>query len=116
MWHLGSSVDILPIIERRLAAGDDPAPFRRALAFQALAARDFTGAAELLQAACVQAPQDRFLEQCLFFSLCMAGRDQEARELAAARMAPRGVDDGDRAFWRWAQESMGVAPPPLASP
>jgi hypothetical protein len=110
LWHLGSSVDVLPIIDRHLVSGGDPSPYRRVLAFRALAARDYGAATEHLQAACSTSPQDRFLEQCHYFALCMEGRGEEAVALAEASVARRGADDGDRSFWTWAQSAFGISP------
>lgn len=116
LWHLGLNVDQLPIIERRIAAGDSLQAYSRELAFRSIAERDFPAAAAHLETATRQYPANRFLDQCRLFALCMAGRADSARAIAQRALESRAPDGGDRGFWRWAQRAFDVDPPEALAP
>jgi spermidine synthase len=116
LWHLGLNVDQLPIIDRRIAAGDSPQAYSRQLAWRRIAARDFTAAAAHLEVAALQDPANRFLDLCRLFTLCMAGQADSARAVAQTGLEARAPDGGDRGFWHWAQAVFDVQPPAALTP
>ena len=114
LWLLGSEADELRIVAG-IAPGAAAQPEAdRVRALGALVERDFAGAVGWLRRARSARPGDTGLASLEIYALCMAGRSDEALDLARrlVRSDLRAAESD--AHWRWLGETFGLPDPRLA--
>jgi hypothetical protein len=104
LWLLGTD-DVKGRIAEQRDDGTGAAEYARALS--ALAARDYPGAASLLANSEQRGLRGETIRPLRVYALCLAGRLDEARRLAADAR-PRGAEE--QHFWEWIGKKCGVVP------
>jgi predicted membrane-bound spermidine synthase len=116
LWHLGTGVDELRIVERVGDRLPRSAPILSQLGLRALADRDFNRASEVLGRAAAANPGLPVLHYFRLYALCMAGRAEEAERLTGQASQWRASEGSDRQYWRWMRRTFGLAAPYRGSP
>jgi hypothetical protein len=108
LWLMDTRGDEIRAAERLRSRGDARRVPKTLEAYDALADRRYTEAADHLAEAWRRAPRDRKLLELRVYALAMAGRPDEAREVArdAAVWVPR--DGRDRWYREWMGEVFGL--------
>jgi predicted membrane-bound spermidine synthase len=112
-WHVGLGSDESEVFRGLLASGERNPALVVPIGIWALADRDFAGAAGAF-AASFRATGDANSLRMLLYSLCLAGRVDEARALAAdasASGSPAATGESDRGYWRFMSETFGLRAP-----
>jgi hypothetical protein len=107
LWDLGL-IDLLPAVEALPAGQSDNIRYLGIRAGGALAERDFSRAADLYHRARTADPARPLFWKLEIYSLCMAGRIDEAREVASAAVSTIGADPIGRPYWRSMREWFGL--------
>lgn len=109
LWQLNLWDDLLRAIDTLLAQGRSEDAFLPQMAGRALADRDFDLAADYCGRAQVRDPQSRPLLYLRLYALCVAGRLDEAEDVAGR--ARRQVAQDDPFYWQWMSETFGLRIP-----
>jgi hypothetical protein len=110
LWWLGVEENQLRAMDRHLANGgsEDRHPYR--LGARALADGDFDRAAAFFGRVRLSSYDQKLLWFLRLYSLCMAGRVDDAEMLARDRLASTQLDRKDRAFFDWLTATFGFTP------
>jgi pentatricopeptide repeat protein len=112
-WHVGLGSDESEVFRGLLASGERHPALIVPFGIWSLADRDFAGAAGAF-AASFRATGDSNSLRMLLYSLCLAGRVDEARSLVAEASRggiPAATGESDRGYWRFMSETFGLPAP-----
>ena len=108
LWQLGRNDSTQRAARRALAKGRRSAALDYELGIGALADRNFPGAADRFRKAAARGARQRTALYYRLYALCLAGRLDEARELADRSGLTNGERPTDRAMWRFLTERFAL--------
>jgi len=106
LWRLGVTSDRTRAIDALIRRGMPAQRYDEVLARRAVAERDYALAARLLEQ--VRRPRDRDLLFFRVYVLAMAGRSDDARELARRNRDWLPDDEESRRYWQWLETTFGL--------
>jgi len=110
LWHLGLGSDESEVFRHLLGSGERNPALIVPFAIWSLAERDFAAAAGGF-AASFRATGDANSLRMLLYSLCLAGRIEEARAIVEGASGRVEIGDADRGYWRFMSETFGLPAP-----